>query len=289
MAIHLLDLPPELLILILYHLDLPTLVYCLAVNRCLKSIIDGSTLIQYRLAAQAACVEDNPWSTDIGFAQKLLALQQRQKSFTDLVPTSICSVDFDDIELYNPCVYTLSGSFFALAEFDAKAMGWISLAATEPVLQRLEFPGYIQDLKLAIPEEDLLVVVLSSEPLDHQPVAFDVAFELRFYQMSTQSAHPMAREPVIHVPMSGARCPDALQCDICGPKCALVVTYVDDETWSRVLVYDWKLGCLLKSFNNSSNFFFLSPEVILSTRMYTDTFEMWTVSEDDAAGPIISL
>ncbi|KAJ7042109.1 hypothetical protein C8F04DRAFT_1252574 [Mycena alexandri] len=288
MAIHLLDLPPELLILILYHLDLPTLVFCLAVNRCLKSIIDGSTLIQYRLAAQAAFVEDNPWNTKIDSAHKLLALQRREAAFTELVPTSICSVELDDIDL-DSCKYALSGSIFAMAELDTRVLRWISLVATEPVFQRLEFAGYIQDLTF-VPEEDLLVVVLSSEPLEDH--ASDVAVELRFYEMSTQSAHRMAREHVVHVPQAlsqGAHCPDMFEIDICGPKVALVANYYGYTTRSWVLVYDWKLGCLLKSFSNYSAAVFLSPDVMLVTQKYAQTFEMWTVSDDTLAGPNISL
>ncbi|KAJ7771497.1 hypothetical protein B0H16DRAFT_1881125 [Mycena metata] len=274
MAIHLLDLPPELLILILSSFDLLTLTSCLATNRRVKSIIDGSTLLQYRLAAQAACIEDNPWSPDIDIAQKLLALQ-KQQNINDL----------------DNCVYTLSGNVFAVADLDTRVFRWISLAATELVLQRLELPGYIQNITLAISEEDLLVVALSSKPLGNQPFASDVVFELRFYQMSTQSAHPMAREPVIHIPILGTRCPHMFECATCGSKCALVITYfdVDDEPQSRTLVYDWKLGGLLKSLDNSSTTVFLSPDVILSRRDDTETFEMWTMSEVTAAGPNVSL
>ncbi|KAJ7042114.1 hypothetical protein C8F04DRAFT_1252579 [Mycena alexandri] len=289
----LLDLPPEILILIFYHLDLPTLTACLATNRRVKSIIDGSTLLQYRLAAQAACVEDNPWNTKVDSAHKLLALQRREAAFTELVPTSICSVELDDIDL-DACRYALSGGVFAMMALDTRVLRWLSLATTEPVFQQLEFPGYLQDLALAIPEDDLLVVVLSPDPLEGQ-LAFEVAVELRFYEMSTQSAHRMARDHVIPVSISGASSP-VFEIETFGPNVFLLVDYFDSAEDTEVaadlrhlFIYDWKLGCLLKSFDNYSTAIFLSPDVILLAQMVSGTFELWAISEGTVSGPDISL
>ncbi|KAJ7771496.1 hypothetical protein B0H16DRAFT_186138 [Mycena metata] len=290
MPILLLDLPSEILILIFSSLGLATLTSCLATNRCVKSIIDGSALLQYRLAAQAACVEDNPGSIQIDSAHKLEMLQRRQDRFKRLSPRTIRTIELDDINL-DGCKYALSGSIFAMAELDTKVLIWLSLANPEPVFQRLEVPGYIQDLALAIPDQDLLVVVLSSKPVADQPFVSDVAVELRFYEMSTQSGHPMAREHVMHVPSSGGRCPDIFESDICGPKVALLGNYYNRATRSWMFVYDWRSGCLLKSFSDCSYSaaVLLSPDVVLVTPKYMDIIEMWTVSDDIAAGPNISL
>ncbi|KAJ7042084.1 hypothetical protein C8F04DRAFT_1230161 [Mycena alexandri] len=297
MPIHFLDLPPEILILIISHLDLPTLAACLATNRLVKFIIDDSTLLQYRLAAQASCVEDNPWNIEMESTHKLAALRKHQ-AFFEWAPTSICFIELDDIEPGNRhYMYGLSGCLFVIAELDSRFLRWISPAATEPVLQRFKVPGCIQDITLAIPEEDLLVVVLSSDPLQDRISASDVVYELRFYEMSTQSAHRMAREPVMHVHISGARRPDRFEGDICGPRFTLMINYFDaqddatESIRSLLLIYDWKLGCLLKSFRNYSAAIFLSPDVLLLAQNFAETleFEMWAVSQDTAVGPCISL
>ncbi|KAJ7041954.1 hypothetical protein C8F04DRAFT_111856 [Mycena alexandri] len=294
MPIHLLDFPPEILILILSHLYLPTLTACLAINRRVKSIIDGSTLLQYRLAAQAACVEDNPLNTTTNSAHKLLALQRRQTAFAELVPTSVSSVPgLDDVALDSDNItYAFSGPIFAVTERDTlMGLRWVSLAVTEPVFRRFEFAGYIQDFSLAIPEADLLVIVWSSEPLQNQTAASDVVVELRFYEMSTQSAHRMACDHVIPVTIFGASLLSFLV-DICGPNVFLLVDYYldhSDTTHTRLLIYDWKLGCLLRSFDDYSTAAFLSPDVILLAQMVTGTFELWGVPEGTVTGPDISL
>ncbi|KAJ7771516.1 hypothetical protein B0H16DRAFT_1881139 [Mycena metata] len=284
----LLDLPPEILILVFYHLDLPTLTACLSTSRHVKSIIDGSTLLQYRLAAQAACVEDNPWNTAIDSAHKLVALQRREAAFNGLVPTSVFSVELNDID-FADCKYALSGAVFAIVEVDTKVLNWLSLTATEPVFQRLEFPGYIRDFALAIPEEDLLVVVLSPEPLDDQ-FTLEIVVELRFYEMSTQSAHRVAHDHVIPVSISGAHLL-AFEIETSGSNVFLLIDYLDEDgaERSRIFMYDWKLGCLIKSLDNYSTAVFLSPDVILLAQMITGTLQLWAISEGTVSGPDVSL
>ncbi|KAJ7184444.1 hypothetical protein C8R46DRAFT_1064088 [Mycena filopes] len=263
----LLDLPPEILILIFSSLDLPALTSCLATNRHVKSIIDGSTLLQYRLAALAACVEDNPGNTDIDSAHKLAALQRRQKHFTELRPASARTVEVDLVIR----TYSLSGGVFVATERDSGILKWISLLTKEPVLQRLEVHGYVQDMVLAVPEDDLLAIVLASNPAG--PVV-----ELCFYEMSTQSAHRMARKAVIKVPIPGEDI-EHTALDVCGSKLSLLIDY--DSDWnitSHLLIYDWKQGHLLMDIRGEyKTTTFLSPDVILLVQESAGTLELWSI------------
>ncbi|KAJ7184471.1 hypothetical protein C8R46DRAFT_1064151 [Mycena filopes] len=280
MPMRLLDLPPEILTLILYSLDLPALTSCLATNRRVKSLIDDSALLQYRLAALAACVEDNPFNA-MTSAQKLAFLGGRQTA------TSLGIVELDANTLEER-EYALSGYVFATMERNAKVLDWLSLAVAiePPVFQRLEFPGYIQCFAFAVPEEDLLVVLLSSEPVEGEMLASAVAFELRFYEMSTQSAHRKAREPVIRPPMlDGPELKDLIfRVDICESRVSLVV---DSHSWCQLLIYDWKSGLLLMSLADYSTAVFLSPNVLLLAQLTTKTFELWDIGI--AAGPNVVL
>ncbi|KAF8191572.1 hypothetical protein K438DRAFT_1970556 [Mycena galopus ATCC 62051] len=107
MSIHLLDLPSEILILILSSLDLLSLISCIATNRRLKAVIDGSVLLQYRLAAQAACVDANSGNMHMTSTERLVSLQKRQNAFAELLPTSIHTISMNDFPVGN--IYTLSG------------------------------------------------------------------------------------------------------------------------------------------------------------------------------------
>ncbi|KAF7353791.1 F-box domain-containing protein [Mycena venus] len=308
MTIHFLDLPSEILVLILYYLDLPSLIACLATNRRVKSIIDGSSFLQYRMAAQAACVEDNPCGdTTMTSAQRLVALQKRQRAFAELLPSSIRTIPVDNASDILSTFYMLSGGIFAYRDSSMKALRWISLSSNErqsPVWQRLELDEYILVFQLAVPEENLLVVVSSyvaisqfintsvslnpsTVPL-HANTASDAIIKLRLYEMSTRSAHPAAQEPVMNVPIAGT-------------DWTLLVT-------CRLLVYDWKLGRLQMVWSqfifgvlflskrlhkdlddHYSAAVFLSTEVILLARAVTGSLELWNLEDGNEPKVVLKL
>lgn len=111
-AIHLLDLPPELLAVILSSLNLPALTACLATDRQLKSIIDRSALLQYQIAAQSACVDDNPRDVKKKSAQRLTALRDRERSSAQLLG-SVSSCQWMNISWNSllPCLEKISWPF----------------------------------------------------------------------------------------------------------------------------------------------------------------------------------
>ncbi|KAJ7771460.1 hypothetical protein B0H16DRAFT_1513618 [Mycena metata] len=284
MSIHLLDLPPEILVLIFSHLNLPTLAACLGTNRRVKYIIDGSALLQYRRAAQAACVEDNPWNTSLTSTEKLMALQKRQTAFTELRPSSIRTIPMDEFPIRN--TYALCGGIFLMTEADEMSLRWFSLAMIEPVWQRLELKEAILEFALAVPEDDLLVVMSSS-------TGSDAAVKLRLYEFSTQSPHPMAREAVIFLPKL-LRPDPHFELDICGSRLSLLTHLVNDEGSSiaRLLVYDWKRNRLLMDISGKySTAIFLSHDTILLTPHDPALFELWTIpdSAQSLAGPALTL
>ncbi|KAJ6546845.1 hypothetical protein B0H19DRAFT_1162738 [Mycena capillaripes] len=293
MSCQLLDLPPEILISILCSLDLRTLISCIATNRHVKSIVDSSILLQYRLVTLAACVEDNPCNAGLNSAQKLVALRKRQTAFAELLPSSICTIQMDNFPIRTS--YMLSGGIVAMIESDRKALRWVSLASIEetPIWERLEFDEYILEFGIAVPE--LIVIVSCTIP---PPLFQDL--KLHFFEMSMKSPHRKAEEPVINLPISPAAFPN-FEVEICGPKVAILMWY-DENSWlipnpgaeippNRLLVYDWKHGQLQMDLSrNYSAAVFISTDVILLAR--GGSLELWSipaVPEHTAASPEISL
>ncbi|KAF7353785.1 F-box domain-containing protein [Mycena venus] len=294
MANHFLDLPSEILILIFHFLDLPSLIACIATNRRVKSIIEGSALLQYRLATQAACVEDNPCGdTTISIARRLAALNERQTAFLELVPSSIRTIQMDDFPILD--TYALSGGIFVMTESPTKqSLRWISLASIReqaPVWERLELDEHILEFTLAVPEDDLLVVLSSTLSLDVHPPPSDAVLKLRFYEMSTGFAHRNAQDPVIIVPIAVTADP-TFEVDICGPKVSLLMQRFDAPGPNRLLVYDWKKGQLQMDLaDEHSTAVFLSADSILLTNERGGALELWTIPDvpERIAGPQISL
>ncbi|KAF8191568.1 hypothetical protein K438DRAFT_1935377 [Mycena galopus ATCC 62051] len=102
---------------------------CMAVraHRRLKAIFDGSVLLQYHLAAEAACADDNPFG-DMDAPDRLSALQRRQTAFAELLPTSIhIIIPMDNFPVLSEDA--LSSGIFVMAESSKKALRWVSLAS----------------------------------------------------------------------------------------------------------------------------------------------------------------
>ncbi|KAF7353777.1 hypothetical protein MVEN_01063200 [Mycena venus] len=290
-----LNLPPEILIAILHSLDLSSLVACIATNRRVKSIIDGSASLQYRLATQAACVEDNPYgATNMTSADRLRALRKRQIAFAELLPSSISTIQMDKISFLH--TYTFSGGILALTESTEQSLRWISLASigqSSPVWERLELDEYILEIILAVPEEDLLVVLSSTSSLHGHPPPTGAVLKLRFYEISTGSAHRNAQDPVIIVPMDVVGRP-SFHVDICGPRVSVMMEIFNDtvEQRGRLLVYNWKQGQLqMDLVDNYSAAVFLSTEIILLAQETGGILQLWAIPDvpERIAGPRISL
>ncbi|KAJ7184477.1 hypothetical protein C8R46DRAFT_461341 [Mycena filopes] len=284
MPIHLLDLPPELLVHIFYSLDLPAFTALLATNRRVKSIIDDSALLQYQRAARAACVEDNPRNGNLTSAQKLTALQRWQHAFTALHPSSIRTVPMDEFPIQNS--YSLSGGRFVMTEADEMSLRWTSLADIEPAWKRLEIGEHIVEFGLA---DDLLVVISSSNPHD----ALDHGVKLRLYEMPSHTPHPMAQESIILLPQH--RAGPFYTVDVCGPRLSILFDCLqpgnDEETFTtRLVVYDWKRNHLLMDISGDySVAMFVSADTMLLAQI--DTLQLWDISGgvESVDAPKISL
>ncbi|KAF7353776.1 F-box domain-containing protein [Mycena venus] len=297
MSIHFLNLPSEILVLILCSLDLPSLVACIATNRRVKSLIEGSALLQYRLAAQATCVEDNPFAnTNMTSADRLFALQKRQTAFAELRPSSIRTIHMVDCPISTSAldIYSCSGGIFAMTESTNQSLRWISLACVgqqAPVWEHLELDEYILEFTLAVPAADLLVVLTSTAPLVN-PIPSNAFLKLRFYELSTGRTHREAQEPVIILPLFMIARPD-FEVDICGPRVSVVMEYLEDnvEQPNRLLIYDWKKGQLQMDLaDDYAAALFLSTDIILAVRK-TGVFDLWAIPDvpEGITGPEISL
>ncbi|KAJ7042108.1 hypothetical protein C8F04DRAFT_116810 [Mycena alexandri] len=184
--------------------------------------------------------------------------------------------------------HRLSGGILVATELHSAVVEWTSLATDGLVLQQLELHGlrYIQDLVSVIPEEDLLAILLTfaivfsseshisicrSKPLDHNVISVGTV-KLCFYEMSTQSAHRIAREPVIQVSIPGEGIVN-FELDICGSKIALLTsaTRVFSYTIGRTVAFLWTFVANIQPSH-------LSPDVLLLpvVQGFAGTFGLWT-------------
>ncbi|KAJ7152677.1 hypothetical protein C8R43DRAFT_1106924 [Mycena crocata] len=297
MTIRFLDLPSEILIIILNSLDLPTLSRCLSINRRLKCPVDDSSLLQYRQASLAACIEDNPCNVTTSSAQRLDALQKRQRSFAKLLPSFTYPIPMDDFPIVSG--YALSGGLFAMLELDGKSLRFMALPKRQeqtPSWDRLVLDESILEFALAVPEDNLLAVLTSTETPPNIHLTPDASLTLRFFETSTLSVHPKARESVLHVPCDVAdlRVRD-FHLDICGSKVALLMESVllHHPTPNHLLIYDWNTGRLeMELTGHYSAAVFLSHDIILLARTETGELELWAIPDSPlriAARPEISL
>ncbi|KAJ7130826.1 hypothetical protein C8R43DRAFT_663384 [Mycena crocata] len=289
MTILFLDLPSEILVLIFHSLDLPTLSHCLSTNRRLKSLIDGSASLRYRWATLAACVEDNP-SNAANSAHRLDVLQKREHSFTKLLSDFICSITIPD----EASSYTLSGDIFAhMTDSERQCLIYTVLPSTleqKIVWERFEIEESILQYALAVPEDDLLVILSSSA---------DETVHLRFYEMSTRAFHRNAQSSVLHVPEFAAFEDCEFSVELCGSKVGLLVEFMSInndphlQPPNRLFVYDWKEGRLQMDINGDyTAAIFLSSDIILLVCAETGNIELWNIPDSlqrMSPGPEITL
>ncbi|KAK7035876.1 F-box domain-containing protein [Favolaschia claudopus] len=271
----LLNLPSEILTLVLLPLDLRSLISCSETSRHVKAVIDGSPLLQYRLASQIACVEYiPPENTHVTSSDRISALAKLQNGFEELRPSSTHTVQMDNCPIMHS--YGLAGGIFAMTEPARKAFRTLSLASIDiqpPAWERLELSEYIYDFGLD-PEQDLLVIISSVLHPDNPPPP-DTGFNLRFYRLSTLSPHEEA-PALIMLPSTSIVDWIDFEVDCCEDKVAVTVFFLHGSV-DHLLVYDWKTGELCLDLTDDDSYSactFLSRDVLLLGKR-SGTLDLW--------------
>ena len=157
----LLNLPNELLIQILAHLNHQDLIACQLSDKALHTTIKHSILLQFRIALSTFKATDNP-SCHLSVSERLKALKDSENAWTYL------HKDFKRriaINFEVSGIYDLSGGVFLLGNATRTALHYIKLPSSiddHVQWKNIELnhsEGMIIDMGFCIHEHDLLAVV----------------------------------------------------------------------------------------------------------------------------------
>ncbi|KAJ7135496.1 hypothetical protein C8R43DRAFT_1021276 [Mycena crocata] len=285
----LLDVLPELLIQILFFLDLDDLHSCRQTCRFLSDVIETSIEIQYLMARLTAQVADNPSST-LPASERLALLHAREDAFALVNPSWACSIP---VTFVASGLYELSAGFFFLGEDPRKALRYIELpseqSASPPQWERITLSSpqsTIIDFGLAIEEHDLIVIATYT-PIFGTNQGL-VNMECR--AMSTHLPHPQAQK-TIEVHTSHWGIPNIIL-EIVGDHIVLVVSYAHTITPDHVYVYEWRTAKLKMTIEADCRTYFgavfLTPEILMLPNTITATLELWTIPSEQTT-PTLTL
>ncbi|KAJ7891272.1 hypothetical protein B0H14DRAFT_3698414 [Mycena olivaceomarginata] len=172
----------------------------------------------------------------------------------ELLPRSITTVQLD-FPILNAYAFK-SGGIFAVTEPMNKAVRWVALESigqAVPGWKRLESDKYILEFGLAVPEEDLLVVLTSTSP----NIDIGTVLKMRIHELSTRCLCVR------------------FEMDICGSKGYILMSAIHVEQSCGFLVYDGKKRPT-------------RDDILLAN--IAGALELWTIQDQsDDTGPEIGL
>ncbi|KAF7319382.1 F-box domain-containing protein [Mycena chlorophos] len=301
---HLLDLPPELLIHALSFLDAATLEACAETCTLFESIIQSPAL-QYAIACGISGVSNNPEFHLDSLSDRLRILRDREAAFARGKPTwkREISVPFQAAGLYE-----LTGGLFWLGEQSRKALRWIPLPTEPdeiPQWQRLEVvaeheTSAIIDFGLAVEEHDLVMVAKYSWTGSDPSLGY---VSLHPYCISTGAPHPLAKGPI--VVLEQHRGQPRVSMEIVGDVVVFMTgttvfgwnppADLNDAEPDRFFVFEWRTGVLRKEMNASPKtyygFAFITPDIIMLPNKHDAVLELWDISTKEASwtAPVLAL
>ena len=260
----LLDLPNELIIQILSHLNHQDLIACQLSNSALYTAIKASVVLQLQIALSRFKAIDN-LSCPLSVSERLQALKDSEDAWTFL------RQDFKrriTVNFEVSGIYDLTDGVFLLGNASRTALHYIKLPSSiddDVGWKKIQLncgpirgEGTIIDMGFCIQEHDLLAVVTTwvfriiiipycndfffgfRKPcyLLHSHTTYDINIVL--FKLSTGEPHPAAKESTIHVYNSHWDSP-GIGIEIVGDHLVLILTY--HNNWmpdDLVFVYDWR-------------------------------------------------
>lgn len=160
----LLQLPPELIVRILCLLDLPDYVSTIQTHSSISTYAQAFKVLKYRLATQAAAVEDNPFSRD-PVSERLALLSSREDGwsqfltdFRKTIPVVPLQLSFYDM---TSGVYLLGDTnrgalyYYVLPTRPGDLGDWIRISIEDDMRQS-NFT--LADVGMSLYEHDLIAV-----------------------------------------------------------------------------------------------------------------------------------
>ncbi|KAG5638817.1 hypothetical protein H0H81_009790 [Sphagnurus paluster] len=278
----LLRLPPELIVRVLFHLDLIDLLRAKQVHPSLKTAIGSFPVLQYRIETQLACVEDNK-NSDLPISERLRLLRNRQEAW------SKCSIDFRrtlTVPREPSGIYDLVDGVYILGDANRHTLHYVRLPSSiheDVKWQKINISKPLVYMGVSIHENDLIAVVtISTHPSDPSKYVL----EIQLLQFSTGAPHPRARVPVLFL-CELTKEHLGVYIEIVGSHLA-VSTNCYFTAGDHLFVFDWMTGeqKMLVELppNMYSGLLFLSPELILLPNIDTLALDIWRIPSSEAPG-----
>ncbi|KAI5827985.1 hypothetical protein K523DRAFT_277763 [Schizophyllum commune Tattone D] len=287
MALQLLDLPVELLIRIMFYLDMKSLKAVARVNRQL-AVVASAPVLKKHYAMITTGMRDASDSTvppdDV--LDELNAYENAWRHYKPLCSVT-CSVPRNTVGLYE-----LSGGYMFLGAAGRRALHYMPLPMPShptPQWSLLTIGENIVDFALALYEHNLVVAV-TSHP-DGQE-GRDV-LEIRLIDFPSGRPHPLAKQDRIFLCTSPAdRHHPFLGIEVVGDTMVIATHYSrfdDDNMPSTLSFWDWKQGVKKMSFDapksSYTTFIFLTEDIVLVPNATNGTLEYWRISTTDPRHP----
>jgi F-box domain len=255
-----LDLPSELLIKILSHLDLQSLFASLKTCKILKSIYENSALLQYLAELEVAGMLDNPYCP-LDTTQRLLMLREREEAWWSLEPQFTTALK---LHARFSGMYDVSSSSLMLgmdvSEYahdggtfvQSLALPSPSVPPTNVVRHMFEAPHEPIDIGISIEENDLVALVvyisfsidygyvLTEEPNRDRRKHDECQLAIILQRHSTGEPHELAQRhtiPFIHIGQL-----EDTAIEISGSN--LILTTTNRGGAGIIRVFDWMRGVL---------------------------------------------
>ncbi|KAF7312002.1 hypothetical protein MIND_00212100 [Mycena indigotica] len=291
---HLLDLPPELLLECVAYLSVRDVLACFRGNRQLHAVLASSAALRYRLLqAQLAVVENphHPALPGLVAAERLALLEAREERWMALKPLSRHTLG---LEFENAGIYDVTGDYFLVGDVpDAqagsmcRAIKYVATAPADdgelPEWRRIWVGKPIVDFGMAVEELDLIAVVTST-PAAH-PLKQTIAVQLLSF--STGQPHPHAAQPEItlNTVLREHGRPGA-SVEIVGRTLAVSFLYWSQQSRDADLLYilDWHTGAPITPPQQVYNtgVVFLTPTMLLVPNALETALDVVCLPQDGA-------
>ncbi|KAF5352993.1 hypothetical protein D9758_007884 [Tetrapyrgos nigripes] len=277
----LVDLPSELVLLILSYGSFRDILSFRLISRFYHTLVSDSIDLQYRILLQVSGMLDNPCS-GLPLQIRYEKLKERERAWFTLRPRFTKNIP---VEHPTVVLYDLSVDVYMLSDEARQSIDNITLPsnAEDPVppWQSLHIKDLVTDdsqihrkiLDFGIlQEQDLIAVVTTLTDLPTDILNMRVSC----VQRSTGKPHPLAGPPMSLVFDVHTYCPGL---DLNGDLAAL--TLQTNESESRVVVLNWKTSTIQAEFKSFSCRYgaatFICQGVLLVPNIIGPCIELWRI------------
>ncbi|THV08602.1 hypothetical protein K435DRAFT_833023 [Dendrothele bispora CBS 962.96] len=252
----LLQLPNELLFVILQELDILSFLRCMQVCQALHSTVGSSSLLQYRKYLVLFGMKDGPPGTE-GTFTRLDKLKTYQDSWHDFNWSSKQTFPLRDVQLWE-----LAGGILAFT-YPKTLFTFIQLPSVHRGIEQKEW--YVEvDSKLDVADfsmdisNDLLVLLVKGD----DDTGEGTLFKVHLLSLSTGKPHPDALSPVLDFRHDEVDNEWTYETRIFGQHFAVMFS-MDD----KLVIWNWQNGDFLQERNCILSFTFLTESLVLISQI----------------------